>query len=322
MSGARSVDTSLGIVVLTHGRSAEAPRLSAALVRDGVPPTAIVVVQNPTDPGDPELEVPGGTEVIRMDRNAGYAMGMNAGIRRQLEKGVELVLILTHEVRFRPGALAALVAAMRSADDFGVLGPALWWSGEDRPFSYGGRRRPRGGIEHIQDRPSVSGEPAACDWIDGAAMLFRSELLEQIGLVEERFFIYVEDAEICLRAWRAGWRVGVVLDALAETSPGGGSRPGAWLYLSTRNSLEYARLNRGVRGVLWELARRAKGIVNLARAYAAGWRDPARRARCLLELKAVTRGTFDFFRRRWGPPPPQLTGMGDMAGTGAEGSVT
>jgi GT2 family glycosyltransferase len=308
-------EVSLGIVVLTHGRSREAPELAAALLEEGVAPTGVVIVQNPTDPGDPTLEAPDGVEVIRMERNAGYAAGMNAGVRRHLARGVEFVLNLTHEVRFRPGALEALLAAARSTDEFGVLGPTLWWRERDRPLSYGGRRRPRGGLGHIQARPNAPGGIAATDWIDGAAMLFSAELLERIGLLEERFFIYVEDAEICLRAQKAGRRVGVVLDAVADASPGGDTRPGAWVYLATRNGLEYARRAGGARGLLWELARRGKDSVHLLRAYARGGGDAARRARYLLELKAVGAGAFDFLRGRWGPPPPGLAGIGDVAGT-------
>ncbi len=45
---------------------------------------------------------------------------------------------------------------------------------------------------------------------------------------DDRFFMYFEEADLCLRIQRAGWKVGVVLDAIAEQAPGGGARPGAF----------------------------------------------------------------------------------------------
>jgi N-acetylglucosaminyl-diphospho-decaprenol L-rhamnosyltransferase len=303
-------------VILTHGTSGLAPELAKTLVEQGVEPADVVMVHNPTSPGESPPEPPPGVALHRMERNEGYAAGMNAGMRHQLSRGVEYVLILTHELRFRPGALRELLQAAGASPDFGVLGPTLWWRGRDRALSYGGRRRPRGGLEHIQARAPGQVGVAQTDWIDGAAMLFRAEVLERVGLMEERFFIYVEDAEICLRAQQAGWRVGVVLDVLADASPGGDTRPGAWAYLSVRNGLEYSRRALGTRGVMWELARRGRESVRLARSYAGARGDEARRARCRLELRAKAAGTVDFFRGRWGPPPPDLAGIGDIAGTG------
>ena len=83
-----------------------------------------------------------------------------------------------------------------------------------------------------------------CDWVDGGAMVLRREALERVGGFDERFFAYCEEAELCLRITRAGWRVGVLDGARAQQAPGGSSRPGAWSYLITRNGLAYARRRR------------------------------------------------------------------------------
>ena len=71
-------------------------------------------------------------------------------------------------------------------------------------------------------------------------MLVRAAALERVGGFDERFWSYFEEAELCLRARRAGFRVGVVLDAVAEQAPGGPGRPGVWSYLMTRNGVAYA----------------------------------------------------------------------------------
>jgi GT2 family glycosyltransferase len=310
---------SLGVVILTHGRSQESVRLARSLLDEGIPAESIVIVQNPTTPDDPEIEPPDPAVTVRRgERNMGYAGGMNTGIRHQLDRGVEWVLLLTHEIRFHPGAVDALLAAARKADGYGVIGPALWWQDMDQALSFGGKRGKLSGVNHLQERPATSDDGIApCDWIDGAALLIRSEFLEQQGLVDERFFIYFEDVELCLRANRSGWRVGVVPEAMADASPGAASRPGAYAYLTSRNGLEYARLAGGTRAWTAKLVRQVEQSVNLLRAYRKAGGDEAERARCRAYLAGLWMGTLDFARRRWGPPPDNLVGLGDLRNTEA-----
>ena len=138
---------------------------------------------------------------------------------------------------------------------FGVLGPVLWMRGDDRPFSFGGVTTPTGRATHLLDRASSIAGVAETDWIDGSAMVIRRAVIDAVGGLDERFFMYCEESELCLRAMRAGWKVGVALDAVAAQSPGQSKRPGAHAYLLTRNGLEYARRARGARGVAGGLGR-------------------------------------------------------------------
>ena len=309
------LDSSLGVVVLTHGSSRESLELARQLIGEGVAPSSITIVQNPTSPDDLTLEPPDpAVAVIRMDRNVGYAGGMNAGVRKQLGRRADPILVLTHEIRFRPGALAKLVDGLADAPRFGVVGPALWLRDRNIPFSYGGRRGRRGGVEQIKAAPAAGAAGIApCDWIDGTAMLIRAEVLRQIGLFDERFFIYFEDGEFAVRTGKAGWQVGVVVDAVAETAPGKDTRPGAWTYLCTRNGLETARLAGGAGEVFWELARQIRNTWQLLRAYRGSGRND-QNERNWVEVRAIWRGILDFLRRRFGPPPRGLGGLGDVGG--------
>jgi GT2 family glycosyltransferase len=307
----------LGVVVLTHGDGEEAlPLLRSLPDEHGVSAEAIVAVQNPVRPEDVTLIPPhDGIGVLRMPDNRGYAGGMNAGMRHHLDDGAELVLILTGEVGLRPGAVERLLAAAAGAPDFGALGPAIWWRSEDRPFSFGGMRLSAGRIDQLHARPEADEQGiAACDWIEGAAMLLRAEALKEVGLLDERFFLYFEETELGLRLSRAGWRLGVVLDAVAEQEPGLARRPGAYAYLLTRNGLEYSRRAAGARGVARVLGERAREGWQAARVLASPRSTPAARAANRLRLAATARGVADFARRRWGAPPQSLRGLGDIAG--------
>jgi GT2 family glycosyltransferase len=301
------------VVILVYGTGGEYEPLLDALLREGVPPGRIAIVHNPAEPGEPAPAVGDGCEVIEADRNLGYAAGMNLGIERQQGRDGDLLLLLTHDARLRAGALAGLVEAARRNPEYGVLGPALMWAGTDTPFSLGGITRANGTVAHLRHLPDGAGEIAACDWVDGGTMLLRTELLRRVGGFDERFWAYCEDADLCLRACRAGFPAGVVRAAEADQAPGGTKRPGPWAYLTTRNGAAYAHRARGLRGLSFFSARALLIVAeNLARALARLGRlrrgppaDPWAVA------VGTGRGLLDLARGRWGPPP-RLPGAGDL----------
>ena len=319
MPPATSSASDIGIVVLTHGTEGVYAPLVASMLEQGAAPESIVIVHNSTSNDGPVVQPPApGVRVIHNGRNLGFAGGMNAGIRHQLARGVTNVLLLTHEVRVRDGALAALREAATATPRFGILGPALRFPDSERVFSFGGRRMRSGAVEHIMDAASASPEGiVTCDWIDGAAMLIRADALQRVGLMDDRFFMYFEETDLCLRVQRAGWEIGVVLAAVAEQAPGGTRRPGAFAYLMSRNGTEYARRASGAYGVVsafWRTLHDSSGHVGCV----VRRRTPAeQRATSRATLEAMWLGMLDFGRRRWGPPPARLTGLGDAVGTGA-----
>jgi hypothetical protein len=231
---------------------------------------------------------------------------MNAGIQHHLARSARLVLLLTHDLRLRAGAIPALLRAAERAPAYGVLGPLLWARGEDRIFSAGGRRGRRGGwVSHIKDCPSPGQDGIAeCDWIDGAAILIRRALLERVGPLDERLFMYFEETDLCLRVQRIGWRVGVVLDAEAEQESGQLTRPGLHAYLISRNGFEYARRAAGFVGVAATVRRAIVESFELTRAYPAA--GPLERAAARTKLAGMWLGFLDFLRRRFGPPPRRV----------------
>lgn len=304
-----------GIVVLTYGTTVESLPLVRSLLDEGYQPSTVAIVHNPAEPGEPAIAPPHpDIAVLRPEVNLGYAAGMNLGIAHHRRRGVEVVVLLTHDVRFHPGALAALLEALERNVAFGVLGPALWMRGEDRPFSYGGVTTESGKAMHlIAPSPAADGV-AATDWIDGCAMVIRTAVIDGVGDLDERFFMYCEESEFCLRATRGGWRVGVNLAAVAEQSPGQSKRPGAHAYLLCRNGLEYARQARGSRGLTAGFGRALYQIaVDLRRLLGvkAGRRSATTVTVSFPRLVGTSRGLVDFLRRRWGPPPTTLPGVGD-----------
>jgi N-acetylglucosaminyl-diphospho-decaprenol L-rhamnosyltransferase len=308
----------LGVVVLTYGTAGTHRELLQTLLAQGVPATAIVVVHNPSRPGEPGPELPPGCELVRCERNGGYSGGMNRGLERWAERPdrPQLLLLASHDARLRPGALDALLAAAERAPGYGVLAPALLLAGSEEPFSFGGDSDGRGVTTHRKRPPTrVEAGISRCDWVDGGTMLVRAEAVARVGEFDERFWSYCEESELCLRLRRAGFGVGVVPAAVADQDPGGSKRLGAWAYLLTRNSTEYARRAAGPRAAAWAIARQLRFValnlaripVRLLRPRPGGIREP------WLLAVGTAWGTVDFLRRRWGPPPRRLPGTGDVA---------
>jgi N-acetylglucosaminyl-diphospho-decaprenol L-rhamnosyltransferase len=304
----------LGIVILAYGGGGEYRAVVDSLRADGLNGARLVVVHNPAAPDEARPAVEDDVEVVLSPGNLGYAGGMNLGLRRLNEEGFDHALVLTHDAALRPGCLDALRAAAARRPDLGALGPVMLRPGGEEPFSYGGTRRRDGTNAHLKAPGPAEEGIAPVEWIDGGAMLLSGAALDRVGGFDERFWSYCEDVDLCLRLDRAGFGVGVVLDARADQEPGSNKRPGAWAYLTLRNGAACARLAAGRPGLVRFLLR---GTAETAlQALRAALRASHLRPGSAREPWAMAvggfRGLCDYARGRWGPPPAGLPGMGDM----------
>ena len=151
--------------------------------------------------------------LIANEDNVGFAAANNQGLRGAIHS--PYVLLLNPDAVVRPGAVAALLDAMYGNEDIGILGPRIVnpdGTLQSGPLffptltstmlgtSAGSRRRrqpPRSGI-------------AEADWVLGACMMVRQDLIREIGFMDEGYFLYGEEKDWCFRAKQAGWRVGVL----------------------------------------------------------------------------------------------------------------
>ena len=161
-------------------------------------------------------------EVMPLDRNGGFAFGNNAGIRSALAAGdqIEYVMLLNPDTIVRAGAIRALVDFMDAHPRAGIAGSLLENAegGIDcsahrihSPLSEldGGARL--GLLSRVLHRFVVSGHPRAeahqCDWVSGASLIMRRAVLDDIGLMDEGYFLYFEEVDFCCRSKRVGWEV-------------------------------------------------------------------------------------------------------------------
>jgi GT2 family glycosyltransferase len=142
--------------------------------------------------------------------NRGFTYANNQGIR---ESRGRYVLLLNNDTVQTGNALGAAVGYMDAHPDVGALGIMHLNNDEGRTFqpSFFDFPRPVADVIGLFRRPRLPPAPEVrerdVDWVCGSFLLMRREALRQVGLLDERFFIYDEDIDWCRHAHRAGWKV-------------------------------------------------------------------------------------------------------------------
>ncbi len=182
----------------------------------------VLVVDNASTDGSPDMveqEFPG-AKLIRLSRNKGFAGGNNEGIRRASGR---YILLLNSDAFVGQGVIDATLAYMNENPSTGVLGCAL--TNPDGSPQPSARMLPglvnkvfvmtgltaRFPSSRLFGRVDFSwwdhSHPLQVGWVVGAYFLVRSEVIDAIGLLDERYFLYFDEIDFCRAAARAGWAV-------------------------------------------------------------------------------------------------------------------
>ncbi len=178
-------------------RCLESLRATADLV------PAIVVVDNGSRDGTAERVAARFPQVslIRHRRNFGFAEGANVGIRAALHGGADFVAVVNQDTWVEPDWLGRLVAAAASDPAIGILTSAQYdYDGHALEPVFARLLAGTNGDHQFIDAPEVI----------GAVLLLRRAVLRRVGLFDPLYFAYFEEADLCRRARRAGFRVGLV----------------------------------------------------------------------------------------------------------------
>jgi len=185
------------------------------------PNTTIMVVDNASTDGTvTAVRARYGERVTVVENaaNLGYAAGNNAGIERALADGADFILLLNNDTLVDPPFLDRMLAAMLASPDVGIAGPKTYYhQPPDRIWFAGGEISLwRGTARHIGIRETDRGQydtPRDIDYASGCALLARREVFERVGRLDPAYRAYFEDADLCMRARAAGFRIRYVPDA-------------------------------------------------------------------------------------------------------------
>jgi N-acetylglucosaminyl-diphospho-decaprenol L-rhamnosyltransferase len=213
-------DLAIVVVSADNGRWLERC-LSTALAHVGDARVEAVVVDNESTDGTREIVEAGFPEVrVVAAPNRGFAYGNNRGLERARAR---YVLLLNPDTEVIEGTFGELVAALDRKPRVGVAG-VRQVAADGTPWPTIRRfptvTRALGealGVERWPVHPSWAGERVLdaeaygsereCDWTSGSFMVLRREATASAGVLDERFFLYCEEPDLCMRVKKAGWSV-------------------------------------------------------------------------------------------------------------------
>lgn len=224
---------------------------------NGLTVTTIVVDNGSTTPYklDKKFE---NTLFIRSDENTGFSGGYNIGMKKALEEGADYILIVNNDTLMDRHMLQELVKAFEINKKIGVTTPKIYFAKghefhKDRykkeelgkVFWYAGGytdwanvKSVHRGVDEVDHGQYDKTEKTT--FASGCCMLFKREVLEKVGLFDNKFFLYYEDADLNERIQRAGFAIyyvpKAVLVHINAASSGGAGNP-LQDYFITRNQM-------------------------------------------------------------------------------------
>jgi len=205
--------------------------------------------------------------VVRSPINGGVAAGNNIGIQAA---DAEMYMLLNSDTIVRDGAIETLLATLKEHPEISMLGPRLEWPDGEYQVSTFRYRTPitemlyasgLGFLDRRFPKHVVARElhdfTRGIDWISFACIAIRREVIDSVGMLDERFFMYFEDMALCRNATRAGFTIAYQPEAHVVHLRGGSSpvkeqtrqrkRPPSYLYAARSH---YFRSSYGLVGLV------------------------------------------------------------------------
>ncbi|MGH9361354.1 MAG: glycosyltransferase family 2 protein, partial [Thermoanaerobaculia bacterium] len=273
-------------LVLNYGRAELSARAVESLARSDLPRQRVLLIDNGSPDARAAREAAGrwGAEFLPLERNYGFGEGMNRGAAEAILRfSPDLLFLLNNDARVEPGALTRLVESAQ-AERADLAGPKVLLEEEGgagvaagsppRLWAAGGAlarwrllAQNRGEGEEDRGQHDAPGE---VPFLSACALLVRRSAWEALGGFERRFFLYQEDADLCLRAAARGFRLLYEPRARAHhlgSATGGGEYGPLQSFYRWRNRLLlFARHSRGLhRAFLFGLFFPALAARDLAR---------------------------------------------------------
>ncbi len=182
-------------------RAVESVEFGIIVVDNGSTDSSVEIVQREY----PEVEL------IRNDENLLFAEGNNVGLRRAMELGGDLFLLLNNDTEVDQGFLEPMIDVLRRHPDVGIVGPMiLYYDDPGRIWYGGGDFYPLIWIPRHRDirklQTETSGAGGETGYVSGCALLVKREVIEKTGMLDPSYRIYCEDVDFCLRAQGEGYR--------------------------------------------------------------------------------------------------------------------
>lgn len=237
----------VAVVILNYKLKNEVVKAVNSVLASHYRPLDIIVVDNNSGDGIAEaIKEFKGVLFVQTGANLGYSGGNNQGIAVAIERLADLVFVLNPDAVVKPDTIDKLVQAFNDPR-VGMAGPKIYFTDKDNTLWYAGG---------IFDQANVLGKHRGVDQVDtgkydtiqetdfvtGAAVMIRRQVLEKVGWFDERYFLYYEDADLSKRVQQAGFKTMYVPSSVAYHANARATGLGSPLqdYFITRNRMLYA----------------------------------------------------------------------------------
>lgn len=248
----------VSIVILNWNGLKDTVECLESLQKSKCEGSEIIVVDNGSTGDDAAVlsaRFGGFVHVIRSETNQGFAEGCNIGMRDALQRGTpDYILLLNNDTVADPDLLSVLMAACDGDPSIGIAGPEVYFYHNPGAIqSVGGQINWWHGLASLlgknQVNPGKSDRMADVDWVSGCALLARTSMIKQAGMLYAPYFAYFEEVDWCVRCRKSGYRVVHVPGARVwhknPMSLETGQSSSRYIYYMTRNRILFMRRNAG-----------------------------------------------------------------------------
>jgi GT2 family glycosyltransferase len=255
------------IVVLNFNGKDTLVNCLSSLYQSNYPEFEVVVVDNNSSDGSFEQarRLFSRARFIKNSSNLGFSKGNNIGIRYALEKFADYILVLNNDTLVEKTVLSKLAEVMEKNPRVGISSPLIFSADSKIWFAGGQIDWLRMKAYHLVKTRSAI--PYKTQYISGCAMFIKKDVFKKIGLFDERFFLYYEDADFSVRARKAGFGLLVVPEASLQHFEKSNYANAFKIYWLVLSGLLFFRINASFLRKIWivfyVLMRRAKNFYDL-----------------------------------------------------------
>ena len=208
-------------IIILHFGKLETTKKCLHELKKKIGNNSLILINNTPDDCKPLTLMIPGTKLIDNRSNLGFSKGVNQGITLALkDKSVEAIFLMNNDLVLIHGGFNQLALVFNKIPTAGIVTPILH---HKDGYDWGGKySKWRGMVKHKNwgNKPKTT---QTTQHVAGAAMLIRRKVIEKIGLLDERFFLYFEDLDYCLRTHDAGFTIHITPEVIAEHAVSAGT---------------------------------------------------------------------------------------------------
>lgn len=181
----------------------------------------VIIINNTQDDCNFISPIGGGFTIINNPKNLGFAAGVNQGLTLALkDKTITHFFLMNNDLSISFGSFAQLLLTFAKFPHAGIVSPVLH---HEHGYDWGGNFSKWSAMVKHKNWDNKPKTVQTVGHVAGAAMLISRDVVEKVGMFDDRFFLYYEDLDFCLRATQAGYTIHINPDCVAEHEVSAGS---------------------------------------------------------------------------------------------------